>query len=165
MVLIFKFNLFEELGEKNLETKCKDQQLIIYFPKCLQERIFKKLERNCLCLSSWSSSRIKRTSKVNCEKLLQLKSNSSCMLQWFVIFWTKKLLQFSLNLYNVWSQRRNIQFRLVFNIRHDYFATKIYFKILNELFRCFSILHPVLHWKLTASKIFYSGKALWQAVG
>ena len=51
MVLIFKFNLFEELGEKNLETKCKDQQLIIYFPKCLQERIFKKLERNCFVLA------------------------------------------------------------------------------------------------------------------
>ena len=76
------------------------------------------------CLSSWGSSRIKRTSKVNCEKLLQLKSNSSCMLQYFVILWIKKFLQFSLNLCNVWTQRRNVQFRLVFNIRHDYFTTK-----------------------------------------
>ena len=51
MLLIFKFNLFEEFGEENLEPNCKLQQLIIYFPKCLRERIFKKLELNCFVLA------------------------------------------------------------------------------------------------------------------
>ena len=36
MVLVFKFNLFEELGEVDLGPRCKDQQLIIYFPKYLK---------------------------------------------------------------------------------------------------------------------------------
>ena len=125
MVLVFKFNLFEELGEEDLGPRCKDQQLIIYFPKYLRERIFKNWSFIVLCLSSWSSSRIKRTSKGKLWKASAAKIKFKLYAPIICHFMDQKLLQFSLNLYNVWTQRRNVQFRLVFNIRHDYFTTKI----------------------------------------